>query len=276
MNAAWAQYIAPQCRNRTTIPRRCFRVVGNPADAVHAPCVSHFVILLAARRVVMLYTVDPMQKLWYLSHLDLFEGISEEEVHRISERATDLQSTDRITLYTPFDGCDRNVFIVKEGEVVLYHSADGKRKIFDVLGPGMLFGNFVPNTETVSHYAEALPGTRICTFPPEDLQRVVTAHPEVLARLLGKLTERLHDYEARLQMDMASAQEKVLGELKRYSHKKRNLFSWFRDETPLALSHERIAELTGLNRVTVTRAIKILRHRDLIAMDDQGRIVLHH
>jgi len=217
-----------------------------------------------------------MQKLWYLSHLDLFEGITEEEVHHIANQATDLQNTTRATLYTPFDGRDRNVFIVKEGEVVLFHSNEGKRTVFDVLGPGMLFGNFVPNAEPVSHFAEALAGSRICTFPPEDLQRVVTVHPEILARLLGKLTERLHDYEARLQMDMASAQDKVLGELQRYSRKKRNLFSWFKDETPIALSHERIAELTGLNRVTVTRAIKILRQRDLITMDESGRIVLRH
>jgi len=217
-----------------------------------------------------------MEKIWYMSHLDLFEGISEEEVHFIAERAEDLQSTDRTILYTPFDGNDRKVFIVKEGEVVLYHSADGKRNVFDVLGPGMLFGNFLPQAEPVSHYAELLPGSRICMFPREDLQRVVTVHPEVLARLLGKFTERIRDYEERLRLDSTSAQEKVLGELRRYARKKRNLFSWFRGEVPLALSHERIAELTGLNRVTVTRALKVLKHRDLITIDAQGRILLRH
>lgn len=232
--------------------------------------------LPVARAGWLRYSYSSMQKLWYLSHLDLFEGISEEEVHQIANKATDLQSAERFLLYTPFDGRDRNVFIVKEGEVILYHSADGKRSVFDVLGPGMLFGNFVPNTDPFSHYAEALAGTRICTFPPEDLQRVVAVHPEVLARLLGKLTERIHDYEKRLQLDTMSAQEKVIGELRRYARKKLNLFSWFRDETPLTLSHERIAELTGLNRVTVTRAIKILCLQGLIAIDENGRIVLHH
>jgi CRP-like cAMP-binding protein len=158
--------------------------------------------------------------------------------------------------------------------VVLYHSSNGKRTVFDVLGPGMLFGNFLPQAEPVSHHAEMLPGSRICTFPPEDLQRVVAVHPEVLARLLGKLAERIRDYEERLQLDAASAQEKVLGGLRRYARKKRNLFSWFKGELPLALSHERIAELTGLNRVTVTRAIKVLKHRDKIGVDAQGRITL--
>jgi CRP-like cAMP-binding protein len=217
-----------------------------------------------------------MEKIWYMSHLDLFEGISEEEVHAIAERAVDIQTSSRKVLYTPFDGNDRRVFIVKEGEVVLYHSSNGKRTVFDVLGPGMLFGNFLPHAESVSHFAELLPGSRICTFPPEDLQRVVAVHPEVLARLLGKLTERIRDYEERLQLDTTSAQEKVLGELKRYARKKRNLFSWFRGDAPLALSHERIGEFTGLNRVTVTRAIKVLKHRELITVDAQGRILLKH
>ena len=214
-----------------------------------------------------------MEKIWNMSHLDLFEGISEEEVHTIADHAEDLQCKSRTSLYTPFDGNDRKVFIVKEGEVILYHSAEGKRTVFDVLGPGMLFGNFLPDMEQVSHFAELLPGSRICMFPPEDLQRVVTVHPEVLARLLGKLTERIRDYEERLKLDTTSAQERVLGELHRYARKKRNLFSWFHGSVPLALSHERIAELTGLNRVTVTRSIKVLKHRGMITVNPQGRIL---
>jgi len=215
-----------------------------------------------------------MEKVWYISHIDVFEGIPDMEIMRLAERAQDQRCISATQLYTPHDGQDRNVFILKEGEVVLYHSVDGKKTTFDVIGPGSLFGNFLPNTETVSHYAEALPGSRICTLSPEDFQKVIAAHPEVLVRLLKKLSARLHDYEQKLRLDMSSAKEKVLGELKRYTKKKRNPFSMFKTDAPLALTHEKIAELTGLNRVTVTRTLKLLKLQGDIDVDEHGRIVL--
>lgn len=215
-----------------------------------------------------------MEKVWYISHIDVFEGIPDMEIMRIAEKVQDHRCTSPMHLYSPHDGLDRNVFLLKEGEVVLYHSRDGKRTIFDVLGPGSIFGNFLPNAEGATHYAEALPGSRICILTPEDFQKVVAAHPEVLVRLLQKLSSRLHDYEQKLRLDTGSALEKVLGELKRYRRKKRNPFALLSKDPPLALSHEKIAELTGLNRVTVTRTLKLLKFQGDIAIDEKGRITL--
>lgn len=215
-----------------------------------------------------------MEKVWYISHIDVFEDIPDMEIMRLAERAQDQRCAAATQLYTPHDGQDRQVFILKEGEVVLYHSVDGKKTIFDVIGPGSLFGNFLPNTETVSHYAEALPGSRICTLSPEDFQKVIAAHPEVLVRVLTTLSARLHDYEHKLRLDMSSAKEKVMGELKRYTRKKRNTFAMFKADSPLALTHNKIAELTGLNRVTVTRTLMLLKLQGDIAVDERGRIVL--
>lgn len=215
-----------------------------------------------------------MEKVWYISQIDIFEGIPEGEIMRIADHMQDRRCTAATQLYTPHDGQDRNVFILKEGEVVLYHSVDGKRTTFDVIGPGSIFGNFLPGTVTVSYYAEALPGSRVCILSSQDFQRVIAAHPDVLMRLLKRLSSRLHDYEQKLRLDMGSAKEKVLGELKRYIRKKRNPFSLFTADAPLALTHEKIAELTGLNRVTVTRTLKLLKLQGDIDSDEQGRIIL--
>ena len=217
-----------------------------------------------------------MEKAWYLSHTDIFAGIPEREIMQIAANAEDHRCTSVMQLYTPHGEKDRRVFILKEGEVILYHSRDGKRTIFDVLGPGTLFGNFLPAAEAASHYAEALPGSRVCILAPEDFQRVVSAHPEVLVRLLATLSSRLRDYEEKLRLNTGNAMEKVLCELQRYSRKKRNLFSLFVARIPIALSHEKIAELTGLNRVTVTRMLKLLRLRGDIDLDAQGRIIFLH
>ena len=215
-----------------------------------------------------------MEKAWYISHIDIFEGIPDAEMMQIAEKAAEHRCTSHQHIYGPHDDHDRNVFILKEGEVVLYHSRDGKRHIFDVLGPGSLFGNFFPTSETSSHYAEALTGSRYCSLPVEDFHKVIAVHPEILIRLLQKLSARLQDYEHKLKVDMGSAMEKVFEALKRYQRKKRNPFSILSKDHPIALSHEKLAELTGLNRVTVTRTIKLLKLQGDIHVDEKGLIKL--
>lgn len=217
---------------------------------------------------------DSPEKAWYISQIDIFEGISDMEMMQIAEQAVEHRCESNRHIYGPNDRNDRSVFILKEGEVVLYHSNEGKRYIFDVLGPGSLFGNFFPSSPSASHFAEALPGSRYCSLPVEDFQKVVAAHPEILTRLLQKLSARLEDYEHKLKIDMGSAMERVLGELKRYQRKKRNPFSILSKDVPLALTHEKLAELTGLNRVTVTRTINLLKLQGDISVDEKGLITL--
>lgn len=215
-----------------------------------------------------------MDKAWYVSHLDVFEGISDNEMMRIAEQAVEHRCSEAKHVYGPHDGLDRQVFMLKEGEVALFHSEDGKRRIFDVLGPGSIFGNFFPSSPDVMHFAEAMPGSRYCVLSVADFQKVTAAHPEILTRLLHKLSERLHDYEEKLHVDAKSAGERVLSTLRSYQRKKRNPFAFLINDPPLALSHEKIAELTGLNRVTVTRAIKLLKLRNDIEVDDKGLITV--
>lgn len=215
-----------------------------------------------------------MDKAWYVSHLDVFEGISDDEMMRIAEQAVEHRCTSAQHVYGPHDGLARQVFMLKEGEVILYHSENGKRRVFDVLGPGSIFGNFFPSSPDVLHYAEALPGSRYCCLSVEDFQKVTAAHPEILTRLLHKLSERLQEYEEKLHVDAKGAAERVLATLKSYARKKRNPFSLFTGDPPLAISHEKIAELSGLNRVTVTRALKLLKLQGDITIDEKGLIVL--
>lgn len=216
-----------------------------------------------------------MDKAWYVSQLDVFEGISDDEMMRIAEQAMEHRCSEAKHVYGPHDGLDRQVFMLKEGEVILYRSEEGKRRIFDVLGPGSIFGNFFPSAPDVQHFAEALPGSRYCCLSVDDFQKVTSAHPEILTRLLYKMSERLRDYEEKLHEDTKAAAERVLSALRRYRRKKHNPFAFFTVHSPLALSHEKIAELSGLNRVTVTRALKVLRLRGDIDVDDKGLIVLH-
>ena len=80
-----------------------------------------------------------------------------------------------------------------------------------------------------------------------------------MLRFMKKITQRLREYEDRLNERTKTADEIILSELKHLQEKRRNtLFGKFK-ANKIHITHEELAELTGLNRVTVTRALKKLR-----------------
>ena len=136
------------------------------------------------------------------------------------------------------------------------------------MGPGTLFGNIGFHEGPLTHSAEAAPGTRICAFLSEDFQRIIAAYPIVMMRALSTLGNRLEDYERKLADTLVDAKEKVLNELRRYQHKRTSKFleRFIGEPSTSPLTHERLAKLTGLNRVTVTRAIHDLQMEGKISV----------
>ncbi len=218
-----------------------------------------------------------MDRVWYIKNLDFLAGIPNEEIMRLAGSAEDTRHTSRALLYTPHMD-EMRLFLVKEGEVSLYHTRDGKRFVFDVIGPGTLFGNIGMQSTPLSHFAEAADGTRICAFSSQDFQRIIAAYPVVMMRALSMLGTRLEDYEKKLAENLVDAKEKVLHEIARYEKKRASRFlEWFSgDASARQLTHEHLAKLTGLNRVTVTRAMNDLQAENKVSVDDHGKIVIHN
>ncbi len=214
-----------------------------------------------------------MDRIWYIKNLDFFAGIPKEEIMRLASSAEDTRHANRALLYSPHMQ-ETRLFLVKEGEVSLYHSRDGKRFVFDVMGPGTLFGNVGMQEAPLSHFAEAAEGTRICAFSSQDFQRIIAAYPIVMMRALSTLGNRLEDYEKKLAENLVDAKEKVLHEIERYEKKRVSRFlEWFSGDTSMRqLTHEYLAKLTGLNRVTVTRAIHDLQTSGKVYVDGDGKI----
>lgn len=75
--------------------------------------------------------------------------------------------------------------------------------------------------------------------------------PRSCATLLRKLAQTLVD-----------AKEKVLGEIERCARK----------HATRHLTHDRLAKLTGLNRVTVTRTLRDLQEAGRVSLDESGRV----
>ena len=204
---------------------------------------------------------------WRICHADVFEGVEAGDLTSLGACTRDSMYKRAFSLYTRGEELT-HVYVVKEGEVLLYHLQDGKRAVFDVMGPGDLFGNFSRTPLKVGHFAEATPGTRICKFPVDELLRTLQDHPETMLRTLRLLSERLADYELKIGLCTEEAKEKVYKELLRYQKKTQQ------EGEPIKMTHQKLAHLTGLNRVTVTRALHTLIDEARVQVNDDGAFVV--
>lgn len=211
-------------------------------------------------------------KLWYVKQVDLFNGIKESEIMQIADKMVERKCSKKEILYTPFE-LTNSVYILKKGEVTLYNSHLGKRLIIDVLKPGSIFGNITFQPEKSTHFAEVTEDAYMCIFPMEDFMRIVAAKPNIMLNLLNIMSDRIRGYEKRMKSGLYDAKEKIIHQLQLIRDKKDNLIGRMIPKTR-KITHEKLAQYTGLSRETVTRAITALRKEGLIHIDDQGVIGL--
>ncbi len=218
-------------------------------------------------------TSEQVNKMWFLKNLDIYSGISEKTLCQIAPEAWEEDFKKGHQLYTPHEK-DQNIYSLKHGEVILYHSKDGKRAIFDTLGPGSVFGTFDPTQERPTHFAEITKNTLICVTPLSEFLKIIHHHPEMMLNLMQKMTQRIQDYEVKIKSNIETASERVYSELDRLRKKRQRSFMGKFMPVPLQITHEKLAEHTSLNRVTVTRSLKKLKEEGLITIDDKGVIGL--
>lgn len=209
---------------------------------------------------------------WVLKGIDLYESIPEKEFCAIAVSAVDKNYAKDAVVYTPHEPVG-HIYVVHSGEVILYHSKEGRRAIFDTLGPGSVFGCFDPENPTPAHFAQAIKPTVLCTTPVSEFMQIVAKHPELMLRLMQKMAIRISDYEQKIGAGMNTAVERVYQELLRLRKKKQNSSLGRPLPIPLQATHEQLAERTNLNRVTVTRCLRQLRERGLIAVDKNTGII---
>ncbi len=208
----------------------------------------------------------------YIKDLNIYDSVPEKEFCEIAPNSVDKNFDNGIQIYTPHEE-DGNIYVIHRGEVILYHSLDGKKSVFDTLGPGDVFGVFDEKNLTPNHFAQSTKNTILCTTPINEFLDIVSAYPTVMLRMMKKMAIKIGDYEEKIKSNIETASEKVYSSLLQLQKKRsRNPFSKL---IPLQMTHEKIAELTNLNRVTVTRCINKLKKEGLIIIDTKtGSIVL--
>lgn len=168
-------------------------------------------------------------------------------------------------LYTPADAVE-NVFILKEGEVTLYKSIEGKKIILDVLKPGAVFGNIGFDPESgESHYAEITQKAYICTLPKDFFLQILQKRPDIALQALKVLSKRVSQYEMQIRtLSALQARDRILATIHLINEKEENsiLPPILRMQTKV--THEKLGNMTGLTRETVTKQLSELEKGKMI------------
>ncbi|MDP7477258.1 MAG: Crp/Fnr family transcriptional regulator [Candidatus Peribacteraceae bacterium] len=210
----------------------------------------------------------PRPPLWYLKNVELFKGLSEQDMMMIMEGILHQNLESKQFLYTPEDSVE-NVYILKEGEVTLYKSVDGKKIILDVLKPGAVFGNISFDAESgESHFAEITQKAYICTLPKNFFLQVLQKRPDIALQALKVLSKRVSQYEMQIRtLSALQARDRILATIHLINTKEEESILPPILRSATKITHEKLGNMTGLTRETVTKQLSDLEKDEMISIE---------
>lgn len=218
------------------------------------------------------FPATTQNKLWYLKHIRLFDGISPSEMQEM-ERITRMEEVKkRQPFYLPGDPSS-SVYLLKRGRVKLANTAaSGKEVTFEILEPGEVFGELevlegLPR-ETA---AEALDDTMICVIRREDFDKYLEMHPNITVKLTKLIGLRLRRIQSRIEdlvfRDVPARLAHLLLELSKSDGVKNQQGIRLKAK----LTHQEMSNLIGCSRETVSTTLGQFRDDGLVQLD--GRTI---
>ncbi len=201
----------------------------------------------------------------FLCDLDLFTVLSDQEMSSLLKLVKEIHVPKKTDLARP-DQMKNFIFIVKAGAVRLYDlSFEGKKVVVSVLGQGAIFGDLsLKGQATKFNFAQAEAGSIVGRLPRVSFFQFVKLHPDLSLRIIDELNRKLIEAQMVIKdFALAQAPERIVSALVRYA-KERGLQDEKSFIIPNHITHQEIADMTGLTRETVSVLISRLRRSSLI------------
>jgi len=214
----------------------------------------------------------PRPPLWYLKAVELFEGVSEEQMHEIVAGVIDRTYDRKEYIYTAKDHVE-NVYILKEGEVTLYRAGtDGRRVVLDILKPGAVFGNIGFDPEAGEpHYAEVTQKAYICALPKNYFLQILARRPDIALRAFAVLNRRITQYEMQIRaLSSLHARDRILATIRIINEKDDQSILPKVLRKPIKITHEKLGSMTGLSRETTTKQLNELHREGFVEIDHKN------
>jgi len=210
-----------------------------------------------------------------LKQAQLFADLSTEELESVSCRVALREfKKGEVILYE--EDTNRYMYSVLEGEVKVYYSSEGgKESIVAFHGAGDSFGEVsLIDQQTTPATVAAMERSLVLIVGREDFFAIIQNQPKVMHKLLLLLSGRLrHSWNQVRMLHFNDASNRVMASMREMASE--------RGEKGaegvllrLRLTHQNIADMTGLTRETVTRVIDKWKKTDLLAIDKNRYILL--
>ncbi|MFO7642823.1 MAG: Crp/Fnr family transcriptional regulator [Desulfosarcina sp.] len=209
-----------------------------------------------------------------IGHLWIFQNLEAEEIKALSREAMRKKSTTGQTLFLQGDPADE-MFLIKGGRVKLSKVLeDGTELTLDIRKGGDFVGENMFSEE--GHYpvsAYCLEDTLTCGFSRIQFEQLVLQHPKVGLQIIKNLSERITWLTQRVGSLAVTKIEDRLYRVLTSVAKEHGTISPQGTVIQFPLTHEDLSFLTGAHRVSITRAMKVLKAAGKIIHEDK-RLIL--
>jgi CRP/FNR family transcriptional regulator, cyclic AMP receptor protein len=209
-----------------------------------------------------------------IGHLWIFQNLEAEEIEALSREAMRKKSTTGQTLFLQGDPADE-MFLIKGGRVKLSKVLeDGTELTLDIRKAGDFVGENMFSEE--GHYpvsAYCLEDTLTCGFSRSQFEQLVLQHPKVGLQIIKNLSERITWLTQRVGSLAVTKIEDRLYRVLTSVAKEHGTISPQGTVIQFPLTHEDLSFLTGAHRVSITRAMKVLKAAGKIMHEDK-RLIL--
>ena len=209
-----------------------------------------------------------------IGHLWIFQNLEAEEIEALSREAMRKKSTTGQTLFLQGDPADE-MFLIKGGRVKLSKVLeDGTELTLDIRKAGDFVGENMFSEE--GHYpvsAYCLEDTLTCGFSRIQFEQLVLQHPKVGLQIIKNLSERITWLTQRVGSLAVTKIEDRLYRVLTSVAKEHGTISPQGTVIQFPLTHEDLSFLTGAHRVSITRAMKVLKAAGKIIHEDK-RLIL--
>jgi CRP/FNR family transcriptional regulator len=167
------------------------------------------------------------------------------------------------------------MFLIKGGRVKLSKVTEkGDEITLDIRKAGDFLGENMLNDDVAFPVtATCLMDTVICGFSKKSFEKLIMAHPNIGLQVIRNLSKRIDWLTSRVgSMSHSNLEERlyrVLANVAR-EHGRQGRQGL---ELPFPFTHEDLAFLVGAHRVSITRALKGLRHAGLVLQEGRTLIV---
>ena len=208
----------------------------------------------------------------HLSHLDLFKGLTVEQLDAIARIVSGKEYKKGQIIFSEGDEGE-GFYLVISGRVKVYKlSPEGKEQIMHIFGPGKPFAEVpVFGGSRYPANAEAMDRCKLFFFPKKAFISLIQGNPSLAMNMLASLSQRLKQFSNLIEtLSLKEVPGRLASYLLYLSDKNGSL-----DEFKLDIAKSQLASLLGTIPETLSRIFAKMASKEIVKINGPEVIIVN-